>query len=68
MTSIEQLHDAIAALGMTALDLKLEALLEKASKDARATPAFCWRRSTPRQMRGGSGISRPDCSWRICLM
>jgi len=34
MTSIEQLHDAITALGMTALGLRLEALLEKASKDA----------------------------------
>jgi len=40
MTSIEQLHDAIAALGMTALDLKLEALLEKASKDAPSYAGF----------------------------
>ncbi len=34
MTSIEQLHEAISGLGMTALDLRLEGLLEKASKDA----------------------------------
>ncbi len=32
MTSIEQLHDAIGGLGLTALGLRVEGLLEKASK------------------------------------
>lgn len=32
MTSIEQLHETVTGLGLTALDLRLEGLLEQASK------------------------------------
>jgi hypothetical protein len=36
MTSIEQLHETIGGLGLTALGLRLEGLLEKARNRTRA--------------------------------
>ena len=43
MTAIEQLQETLTGLGLTALEARLEGLLEQAAKKEPATAIFCWR-------------------------
>jgi hypothetical protein len=50
MTTLERLRTTLAALSLTAVDARLETLLEGA----------------PKPTRDGSAISRRGCNWPTC--